>query len=122
MQDLLETYMDSIINEVDQIINEIDQGKIDKEIQRNNQLFSKKLDKYDSILIKLRKATKAEVISMTGLLGNHIAEKNYGGAYVMTLFDGKNTDKKIGGPYLTCKFTSSDLDSNIRSKIKIQNN
>jgi hypothetical protein len=110
--------MDIIFEEAELYFNEANQEKVDKEKLRINKLLKKKLTKHDKLTVEIRKASKMEVIAMTGLLGNHIAEKEYGGAYTMTIY---NSDNKKLGSYLTCNFSTSDLDSDIKSKVKVIN-
>ena len=99
-----------------EIVTESSKDDIDKEIQGMNIIFRNKLKKNDKISYEIHKASKVEKAGYkfaSGVLLNK--EKAFGGIWVITLYG--DNDKKIG-KYYTCDFKYSNVDSDLKSKVK----
>ena len=112
--DIIETYLNEAVE--DYYIQESKQDAVAKEIAGMNKIFRNKLKKNKKITYEIHKASKGEKIGYkfaSGYITNK--EKSFGGVWVITLYGDDN--KKIG-KYYTCNFKNSDIDADLKSKVK----
>lgn len=113
--------IDQRLNEAIEEFNYIQEAKQDavaKEIAGMNKTFRKKLEKNKKIFYEIHKASKSEKVGYkfaTGYITSK--EKAFGGIWVITLYGDDN--KKIG-KYYTCNFKNSDIDADLKSKVKVK--
>lgn len=117
MIDIIEQKINEAIEEFN-YIEENKQDDINKEIEGMNKIFRNKLKKNNKITYEIHKASKGEKVGYkfaTGILTSK--EKAFGGIWVITLYGDDN--KKIG-KYYTCNFKNSDIDADLKSKVKVK--
>lgn len=114
--DIIEAYLNEAVE--DYYIQEAKSDDVAKEIEGMNKVFRNKLKKNKKITYEIHKATKSEKVGYkfaTGVITSK--EKAFGGIWVITLYGDDN--KKVG-KYYTCDFKYSNVDADLKSKVKVK--